>query len=200
MPRIPYMSTPAAPGLYRQGNIRIARSASSLASNVFPIRLRRVYAYTFSLVPCFYRRRSPLQLRSTAGANACPHGAGRTPCLSRVPVSFSVSLTFFSHGFQIYGHRARTFLSSLLAFGSCMHLLSRLKLSFLFLLAAHSCTLLFSTGFFFSFSFRLLPYVFSLLSRLFCSLAGLGTGWSKRRAAAAVYDTIPQSHIVDSVF
>lgn len=120
--------------------------------------------------------------------------------VSRVPVSFSVSLTFFSHGFQIYGHRARTFLSSLLAFGSCMHLLSRLKLSFLFLLAAHSCTLLFSTGFFFSFSFRLLPYVFSLLSRLFCSLAGLGTGWSKRRAAAAVYDTIPQSHIVDSVF
>lgn len=76
------MSTPAAPGLYRQGNTRIARSASSLASNVFPIRLRRVYAYTFSLVPCFYRRRSPLQLRSTAGANACPHGAGRTPCLS----------------------------------------------------------------------------------------------------------------------
>lgn len=147
MPRIPYMSTPAAPGLYRQGNTHIARSASSLASNVFPIRLRRVYAYTFSLVPCFYSRRSPLQLRSTAGANACPHGAGRTPCLSRVPVSFSVSLTFFSHGFQIYGHRARTFLSSLLAFGSCMHLLSRLKLSFLFLLAAHSCTLLFSTGF-----------------------------------------------------
>lgn len=82
MPRIPYMSTPAAPGLYRQGNTRIARFASSLASNVFPIRLRRVYAYTFSLVPCFYRRRSPLQLRSTAGANACPHGAGRTPCLS----------------------------------------------------------------------------------------------------------------------
>lgn len=82
MPRIPYMSTPAAPGLFRQGNTRIARSASSLASNVFPIRLRRVYAYTFSLVPCFYRRRSPLQLRSTAGANACPHGAGRTPCLS----------------------------------------------------------------------------------------------------------------------
>lgn len=76
------MSIPAAPGLYRQGNTRIARSASSLASNVFPIRLRRVYAYTFSLVPCFYRRRSPLQLRSTAGANACPHGAGRTPCLS----------------------------------------------------------------------------------------------------------------------
>lgn len=76
------MSTPAAPGLFRQGNTRIARSASSLASNVFPIRLRRVYAYTFSLVPCFYRRRSPLQLRSTAGANACPHGAGRTPCLS----------------------------------------------------------------------------------------------------------------------
>lgn len=29
--------------------------------------------------------------------------------VSRVPVSFSVSLTFFSHGFQIYGHRARTF-------------------------------------------------------------------------------------------
>lgn len=82
MPRIPYMSTPAAPGLYRQGNTHIARSASSLAFNVFPIRLRRVYAYTFSLVPCFYRRRSPLQLRSTAGANACPHGAGRTPCLS----------------------------------------------------------------------------------------------------------------------
>lgn len=73
--------------------------------------------------------------------------------VSRVPVSFSVSLTFFSHGFQIYGHRARTFLSSLLAFGSCMHLLSRLKLSFLFLLAAHSCTLLFSTGFFFLFFF-----------------------------------------------
>lgn len=72
--------------------------------------------------------------------------------VSRVPVSFSVSLTFFSHGFQIYGHRARTFLSSFLAFGSCMHLLSRLKLSFLFLLAAHSCTLLFSTGFSFSLS------------------------------------------------
>lgn len=109
MPRIPYMSTPAAPGLYRQGNTCIARSASSLASKVFPIRLRRVYAYTFSLVPCFIAAGPPPQLRSTAGANACPHGAGRTPCLSRVPVSFSVSLTFFSHGFQIYGHRARTF-------------------------------------------------------------------------------------------
>lgn len=200
MPRIPYMSTPAAPGLYRQGNTCIARSASSLASKVFPIRLRRVYAYTFSLVPCFIAAGPPPQLRSTAGANACPHGAGRTPCLSRVPVSFSVSLTFFSHGFQIYGHRARTF----------PFIASRFRIVHAFAFSAQAFIFVFISGafmhitifnrFFFSFSFRLLPYVFSLLSRLFCSLAGLGTGWSKRRAAAAVYDTIPQSHIVDSVF
>lgn len=195
------MSTPAAPGLFRQGNTHIARSASSLASNVFPIRLRRVYAYTFSLVPCFYRRRSPLQLRSTAGANAMS-----TWCWSH---SVSLSSACFILGFT---HFLFPWLSDLRS--SCKDfpfIASRFRIVHAFAFSAQAFIFVFISGtfmhitifnrFFLSFFLRLLPYVFSLLSRLFCSLAGLGTGWSKRRAAAAaVYDTIPQSHIVDSVF
>ncbi|KAI6103584.1 hypothetical protein F5141DRAFT_1131622 [Pisolithus sp. B1] len=172
MPRIPYLSTPA-PGLYRQGNTRVTRSASSLASNVSPNRLRRVYAYTSSLVLAVIAacaapiNAPPCQLRLAVGANTCPHGPGGTP-LYRVPVSFLVSLFHvLPMAFRLQSYRARTFafphISSLRS--RIVHAsLSRLRLSLLFIRGAYMHITIFDRFFL---PLRLLLYVFSLLSRLF---------------------------------
>lgn len=178
MPRIPYLSTPAPPGLYRQGNTRITRSASSLASSVFPIRLRRVYAYTFSLVPCFYRRR-PLQLRSTVGANACS-----TWCWSH---SVSLSSACFNSRFHSLSFPMAFRFTIIVQGLSSRSLSDRACICFLgsgfhfsfFISGASHAHLLSSTGFFSLFftSSSSSVCIFIIVSRLFlCSLAGLGTG------------------------
>lgn len=167
MPRIPYLSTPAPPGLYRQGNTRITRSASSLASSVFPIRLRRVYAYTFSLVPCFYRRR-PLQLRSTVGANACS-----TWCWSH---SVSLSSACFNSRFHSLSF---PWLSDLRSSCKDFHLaLSRIVHAFafsaqaftsVFLLAAHPMHIYYlQRAFSLFFTSSSSVCIFIIVSRLFC--------------------------------